>query len=165
MSEVLSKQWLLFDHNRTGNLPLVRTLSLVFADMKATLTAVACGVQDEHILARKYADRWMAKALGVGLFKRRLYRKEVEDTRQLLFRSLNPRAKVNRCCCLRAPWQGLLCCCFCAGNGRVAVLKFGKKGLLFCCFDCCQQHMQVSNSQDWMLRICCCKSSQPCFRS
>lgn len=36
----------------------------------------------------------MARALGVGLFKRRLYRKEVEDTRQLLFSALNPVAKV-----------------------------------------------------------------------
>lgn len=53
-------------------------------------------LQDEHILARKYADKWMAKALGMGLFKRRLYRKEVEDTRQLLFSSLNPLAKVSR---------------------------------------------------------------------
>lgn len=61
-------------------------------------------LQDEHILARKYADKWMAKALGMGLFKRRLYRKEVEDTRQLLFSSLNPLAKVS--CCLRD--QGVL---------------------------------------------------------
>ncbi len=57
-----------------------------------------CGMvrlQDEHILARKFADRWMAKALGVGLFKRRLYRKEVEDTRQVLYSTINPLAKVS----------------------------------------------------------------------
>ena len=52
-------------------------------------------LQDEHILARKYADKWMAKALGVGLFKRRLYRKEVEDTRQVLYSTINPLAKVS----------------------------------------------------------------------
>ena len=67
------------------------------------LTARLCGMQDEHILARKYADRWMAKALGVGLFKRRLYRKEVEDTRQLLFSTLNPAAKVRPPCTIVAP--------------------------------------------------------------
>lgn len=66
--------------------------------MNIEATAVMRGVQDEHILARKCADRWMAKALGVGLFKRRLYRKEVEDTRQLLFSTLNPLAKVSSCC-------------------------------------------------------------------
>lgn len=54
-------------------------------------------VQDEHILARKYVDRWMARALGVGLFKRRLYRKEVEDTRQVLLATINPLAKVSAC--------------------------------------------------------------------
>ena len=54
-------------------------------------------LQDEHILARKFADRWMAKALGVGLFKRRLYRKEVEDTRQVLYSTINPLAKVSNC--------------------------------------------------------------------
>ncbi len=43
----------------------------------------------------KFADRWMAKALGVGLFKRRLYRKEVEDTRQVLYSTINPLAKVS----------------------------------------------------------------------
>ena len=32
--------------------------------------------QDQHILARKYADRWMVKSLGVGLFKRPLWRQE-----------------------------------------------------------------------------------------
>lgn len=63
------------------------------------LLAGVCGVQDEHILARKYADRWMGRALGVGLFRRRLYRKEVEDTRQLLFSTLNPTAKVRPCPC------------------------------------------------------------------
>lgn len=56
-------------------------------------------LQDEHILARKFADRWMAQALGVGLFKRRLYRKEVEDTRQVLYSTINPLAKV----CTQAP--------------------------------------------------------------
>ncbi|KAL0042483.1 hypothetical protein WJX79_001296 [Trebouxia sp. C0005] len=53
-------------------------------------------LQDEHILARKFADRWMAQALGVGLFKRRLYRKEVEDTRQVLYSTINPLAKPSR---------------------------------------------------------------------
>lgn len=53
------------------------------------------GVQDEHILARKYADKWMVRALGVGLFKRRLHRKEVEDTRQLLYTTINPLARVS----------------------------------------------------------------------
>lgn len=53
-------------------------------------------LQDEHILARKFADRWMAQALGVGLFKRRLYRKEVEDTRQVLYSTVNPLAKPSR---------------------------------------------------------------------
>ena len=53
------------------------------------------GVQDEHILARKFADKWMVRALGVGLFKRRLHRKEVEDTRQLLYTTINPLARVG----------------------------------------------------------------------
>ncbi|DBA90394.1 TPA: hypothetical protein ACH3X1_003668 [Trebouxia sp. C0004] len=53
-------------------------------------------LQDEHILARKFADRWMGKALGVGLFKRRLYRKEVEDTRRVLYSTINPLAKPSR---------------------------------------------------------------------
>ncbi|DBA93931.1 TPA: hypothetical protein ACH3X3_013969 [Trebouxia sp. C0006] len=53
-------------------------------------------LQDEHILARKFADRWMAQALGLGLFKRRLYRKEVEDTRQVLYSTINPLAKPSR---------------------------------------------------------------------
>ena len=64
-----------------------------------------CGTQDEHILARKYADRWMARALGVGLFKRRLYRKEVEDTRQVLFSTLNPLAKVSHCSVMMGNWR------------------------------------------------------------
>ena len=51
--------------------------------------------QDEHILARKYADRWMAKSLGVGLFRRRLYRKEREDTREVLYSTINPLARVS----------------------------------------------------------------------
>lgn len=85
-----------------------------------------CGAQDEHILARKCADRWMAKALGVGLFKRRLYRKEVEDTRQLLFTALNPLAKVSCCCCFLTPCQTLLCCCSCVRNWRVAVLLYSR---------------------------------------
>ncbi|DBA66119.1 TPA: hypothetical protein ACH3X2_14347 [Trebouxia sp. C0005] len=38
----------------------------------------------------------MAQALGVGLFKRRLYRKEVEDTRQVLYSTINPLAKPSR---------------------------------------------------------------------
>lgn len=61
------------------------------------------GLQDDHILARKYADRWMGKALGVGLFKRRLYRKEVEDTRQVLYTTINPLAKVGHAL---AVWAG-----------------------------------------------------------
>ena len=62
----------------------------------STLSHVVwCRLQDEHILARKFADRWMAQALGVGLFKRRLYRKEVEDTRQVLYSTINPLAKVS----------------------------------------------------------------------
>ena len=60
-------------------------------------------LQDEHILARKFADRWMAQALGVGLFKRRLYRKEVEDTRQVLYSTVNPLAKVSNCATLCTP--------------------------------------------------------------
>ena len=52
-------------------------------------------MQDEHILARKYADKWMVKALGVGLFKRKLHRREVEDTRQLLLSTINPLARVS----------------------------------------------------------------------
>lgn len=78
-------------------------LSVVISCVSGNQRVVVPGLQDEHILARKYADKWMAKALGMGLFKRRLYRKEVEDTRQLLFSSLNPLAKVS--CCL----QGLGC--------------------------------------------------------
>ena len=96
-----------------------------FTDTK--LTADMCGAQDEHILARKCADRWMAKALGVGLFKRRLYRKEVEDTRQLLFTALNPLAKVSCCCCcFLTPCQTLLCCCSCVRNWRTAVLLYSR---------------------------------------
>lgn len=54
-------------------------------------------MQDEHILARKYADKWMVRALGVGLFKRKLRRREVEDTRQLLLTTIaNPLARVRQ---------------------------------------------------------------------
>jgi len=70
---------------------------------------VWCCLQDEHILARKFADRWMAQALGVGLFKRRLYRKEVEDTRQVLYTTINPLAKVSNEAPVCIPKD---CCCF-----------------------------------------------------
>ena len=39
------------------------------------LTSLLCA-QDEYILSRRYADRWMRKALKVGLHKRALLRKE-----------------------------------------------------------------------------------------
>ena len=63
-------------------------------------------VQDEHILARKYADKWMVRALGVGLFKRKLHRREVEDTRQLLLTTINPLTRVSAVPCVK--W-----CCGC----------------------------------------------------
>lgn len=65
------------------------TARLCVADLNLT------AVQDEHILARKYADKWMVRALGVGLFKRKLHRREVEDTRQLLMSTINPLARVS----------------------------------------------------------------------
>lgn len=51
--------------------------------------------RDPHILARKYADRWMVRALGVGLYDRPVWRRETG---------------APRCCCLLpllwrlAPW-------------------------------------------------------------
>lgn len=45
-------------------------------------------MQDQHILARKYADRWMVKALGVGLFKRPLWRREDPQRRPTFMRQL-----------------------------------------------------------------------------
>ena len=40
------------------------------------LTQMGVCRQDPLILARKFADRWMVRALGVGLFKRQLRRRE-----------------------------------------------------------------------------------------
>lgn len=56
-------------------------------------------VQDERILARKFADRWLYKALGSGLHGRVLHRKERGDPRMRLYsavllasqRSKNPK--------------------------------------------------------------------------
>lgn len=45
----------------------------------------AAGSQDEHILARKYADRWMYKSLGVGLFGREVFRREIKDPRKKFY--------------------------------------------------------------------------------
>lgn len=67
--------------------------NIVSSSCCSSLTNVL--TQDEHILARKYADRWMAKSLGVGLFRRRLYRKEREDTREVLYSTINPLARVS----------------------------------------------------------------------
>lgn len=44
--------------------------------------------RDEHILARKYCDRWMSKTLKVGLFRRSLHRRELEDARQQLYANI-----------------------------------------------------------------------------
>ena len=47
-----------------------------------------CGLQDHHILARKFMDRWMVKALGVGLCKRPLSRLEDPQRRPNFMRQL-----------------------------------------------------------------------------
>ena len=85
-------------------------------------------MQDEHILARKYADKWMGKALGVGLYKRRLNRKEVEDSRQVLYNCINPLARVrasslyNNATCFPPSGNDPLFCtaapCFLVDNAR-----------------------------------------------
>jgi hypothetical protein len=38
---------------------------------------------DPHILARKFADRWMVRALGVGLYDRPVWRRETGGFGQL----------------------------------------------------------------------------------
>ena len=48
-----------------------------------------CLLQDPHILARKFADRWLRKSLGVGLFKRPLWRRETDDERSRLLRTIS----------------------------------------------------------------------------
>ena len=45
---------------------------------------------DPHILARRYADRWMVKALGCGLHGRPVWRRETEDLRALLLAVARP---------------------------------------------------------------------------
>lgn len=49
------------------------------------LTWNFCCKQDEHILARKFADRWMLKTLSVGLFGREVFRREKTDPRQRFY--------------------------------------------------------------------------------
>ena len=41
-------------------------------------------MQDHHILARKYADRWLRKVLNEGLFGRPMQRVEVPQDKPLI---------------------------------------------------------------------------------
>jgi hypothetical protein len=50
--------------------------------------------RDPHILARKFLDRWMVRALGVGLYDRPVWRRETEDLRRLLRATTLPKRKV-----------------------------------------------------------------------
>lgn len=50
--------------------------------------------RDPHILARKFLDRWMVRALGVGLYDRPVWRRETEDLRRLLRATTMPKRKV-----------------------------------------------------------------------
>lgn len=50
--------------------------------------------RDPHILARKFVDRWMVNALGVGLFDRPVWRRETEDLRRLLRATTLPKRRV-----------------------------------------------------------------------
>ena len=43
-----------------------------------------CLVQDHHILARKYADRWLRRVLNEGLYGRPLQRVEVPQDKPIL---------------------------------------------------------------------------------
>lgn len=45
-------------------------------------------MQDEHILARKFGDRWLYKVFGSGLHGRAIHRDEGSDTRETLKRLL-----------------------------------------------------------------------------
>ena len=85
-------------HTHTSQASCGLQCNLICTHMIAILCLAhinSTAVQDDHILARKYADKWMVKALGVGLFKRKLHRREVEDTRQLLMSTINPLARVS----------------------------------------------------------------------
>ena len=44
--------------------------------------------QDEHLLARKFGDRWLYKALGSGLHGRAVHRREKSDPRKKLYRAV-----------------------------------------------------------------------------
>ncbi|KAK9809018.1 hypothetical protein WJX72_007977 [[Myrmecia] bisecta] len=52
--------------------------------------------KDEHILARKYSDRWMIKVLKIGLFKRRPFRTELVDPRKALYRAVTLEAVTTK---------------------------------------------------------------------
>lgn len=56
--------------------------------------------QDAHILARKYADRWLVRSLGMGLFKRPLHRREDPLRRPTFMRqlTLNRASRQVRAC-------------------------------------------------------------------
>eukprot|EP00887_Chlorella_sp_A99_P003548 scaffold7.g3548.t1 len=66
-------------------LSLRRRLGLAPAPADRVVGAMTAVMsRDPGILARKYLDRWMVRALGVGLFNRPVWRRETEDLRQLL---------------------------------------------------------------------------------
>lgn len=45
-------------------------------------------VQDEHIMARRFADKWLYKALGSGLHGRVIHRSEKGDPRKKLINAV-----------------------------------------------------------------------------
>ena len=45
-------------------------------------------MQDEHLLARKFGDRWLYKALGSGLHGRAIHRREKSDPRKTLYKAV-----------------------------------------------------------------------------